>query len=326
MNFEIKSPDPLNVLCSTKKVLEKSRFVEINSLALKKLSVAVLRRMNEGMEDAESAFGASRGISENAQLIFIEDSVNFCFWAEKDKPKWSVEWPKGKIVTGGWYGLVACFERSLSKSNKILDAKYLSDISEQDVEKLFKSSNSVEIPLLGKRMANLQEAGKVLVNKFDGHFSNLIETSNFDAIEIVKNVAKYFPSYRDTAKLDGQEIYLYKRAQIVAHDSSYIYGEKIKNINLLTAFADYKLPQIFRSFGVFRYNKDLADRVDNYVLIPAGSREEIEIRSATVWGIELIRQMLGKYTAGQIDNAIWLISQDQSKQEKPYHRTYTIFY
>jgi hypothetical protein len=82
---------------------------------------------------------------------------------------------------------------------------------------------------------------------------------------------------------------------------------------------------MLREFGVIEYSKNLAERIDNLILIPSGSIEEIEIRAATIWGIELIRQKLGKYSAREIDNALWFLSQDQIGR-KPFHRTYTIYY
>ena len=41
--------------------------------------------------------------------------------------------------------------------------------------------------------------------------------------------------------------------------------------------------------------------------------------------IEFLKQKLKKFTSGDIDNALWLISQNKSGV-KPYHRTYSIYY
>ena len=50
----------------------------------------------------------------------------------------------------------------------------------------------------------------------------------------------------------------------------------------LTVFADYKLPQVLRRLGVLRYAPHLAERIDRLKPLEAGSREEGEIRAATV--------------------------------------------
>jgi len=105
---------------------------------------------------------------------------------------------------------------------------------------------------------------------------------------------------------------------------------ELKNLDKLTAFADYKIPQILRNMGIIEYTKELAERIDNYELIEKGSEEEIEIRAATIWATELIKQELQKkdrfITASHVDSMLWNRSQTKTKGEKPYHRTLTIAY
>lgn len=330
MNLKIIKDDPLKILYSTKYVLENAKFVEINEKAIDKITKVLEKRLKKGLVEAEYGLGATGDFNKDVQLVFIEDVVNFCFWAEKDKAKWQVEWPKGNIINGGWYGLKACFERALAEKVPILDAKYLANIKLKEVKHFFRSSNATVIPLIEKRWENLLEAGKVLLKKYNGKFINVIENSNFDTINLVQEIYENFNSFKDIATYNGRKVYFLKRAQIVANDISYLskFDKKgnLKNLDKLTAFADYKLLQMLREFDVLVYSKGLAQKVDNYVLIPAGCKEEIEIRAANIWAIELIRQQIPEFSAGQIDNALWLISQDQSKVEKPYHRTYTIYY
>jgi hypothetical protein len=88
--------------------------------------------------------------------------------------------------------------------------------------------------------------------------------------------------------------------------------------------ADYKLPQIIREYKAIEYDKELADKLDSYELIEAGSQEELEIRAATVWVCEIISEELS-VSAGLVDRAIWWLGREV-KAEHPYHRTYTIFY
>ena len=86
------------------------------------------------------------------------------------------------------------------------------------------------------------------------------------------------------------------------------------------------MSQILRSFDVIKYSDELSNKVDNYIEIAHDSEEEIEIRAATIWSVELIRQQIPDLTAGEIDNTIWLMSQSMQGQVKPYHRTRTIYY
>ena len=330
MNLKITTPDPFNVLASTKFVLENAKSVKINEEKIKDLIKPVKAQINKGTTLATASVGSLRDYKKDCQLVLVENSVNFCFWAEKDKEKWQVEYPKGNIVNGGWFGLEACFKRSLEKNESILSAEFLGALTLDDIEKFFQSSNNITIPLLQERHKNLGEVGEVLFNKYDGQFMNLLEESSFDTIKIVKNVYENFSSFKDISKYMGEDVYFFKRAQITANDIDIVLAEnkkiKIKNDDVLSAFADYKLPQILQMFGVLEYSEELAEKVDNFVLITKDSKEEVEIRAATIWGIELIRQKIPEYKSSQIDNAIWLFSQEKQKEAKPYHRTYTIYY
>ena len=210
------------------------------------------------------------------------------------------------------------------------DATYYAQISLEQTQALFKSSNKHSIPLLKERQQNLREAGQILKEKFKGKFINVLEKSDWDAVKLVKLVFENFPSFYDVTTFNNQPVYFFKRAQIIAEDITYFKKQdqraNLKNLNQLTAFANYKIPQILRAFDVIQYHPDLATKIDNEQTIKKDSPEEIEIRAATIWGVELLRQALkGKYSAIEIDNTLWVMSQD-SASLPPYHRTRTIFY
>ena len=94
----------------------------------------------------------------------------------------------------------------------------------------------------------------------------------------------------------------------------------------LTIFADYKLPQVLRHYGVLAYSPALAN---NATLIPPGDPREVEIRAATIIACERLRAVLAQAgintLATQID---WNHLGQAAKKEamRPYHRTRTIFY
>jgi hypothetical protein len=98
----------------------------------------------------------------------------------------------------------------------------------------------------------------------------------------------------------------------------------------LTAFADYKLPQVLRHLGIFGYAENLAQKVDQEVNLEPSSPEEVEIRANTIWAVELIRRelvRLGKrFRAFEIDWILWNLGQRAEFRKKPYHRTLTIYY
>lgn len=311
--------DRLDVLSSTKTILDRSEFVKINKHKLEELSSKVKKRIKEGLPDRDEEFFSLGKYEDDVQVVFLENVVNFCFWAEKGKEKWKAEF-NGKEDDGA-SALRIVFERAISDKMPILNADHLEKLTLKDTKELFKPSNGIEIPLIEKRHENLVEAGRILNEYFKGQFTNLIKESNYDAVEIAKNTVKYFKSFNDS--YNG--INFYKRAQLNAYDIAEIPdGQKIVNTEGLTAMADYKLPQLLRFLGVLEYSEELANKIDDWELIKAGSREELEIRSATIWAIELVSERLG-ITVGLADRAIWWLSRELDINQL-YHRTYSIYY
>ena len=78
------------------------------------------------------------------------------------------------------------------------------------------------------------------------------------------------------------------------------------------------------------YAPALAEQVDSYTPIQHDSEEELEIRAATVWAVELLRRALARRgierPASAIDYRLWEASQAADPQMRPYHRTSTIYY
>ncbi len=321
-NEETKPADPFGILASTEEVMRRARHVSIDSDKISAAAERVRQRLEAGLEKPETSFGSTGRYEDDCQLVFLLDSVNFCFWPDATKPKWRVN------GTGGWYSLVNCFARSSKRGIPILDAAYLSNLPIKDARAIFLGDNGVEIPMLTERANNLREAGKVLAEKFGGRFINALQNADFDVVEIVRMLYENFSSFRDEAVYDNKSVRFLKRAQICAMDLSYVAkgsGRRITNTDRLTAFADYRLPQILRHYGALVYASALAESVDNCREIKAGSRDEIEIRAATVQAVERMRRRLVGHTAAEIDNALWLLSQ-QVADLKPHHRTRTINY
>lgn len=332
LELKILTPDPLNILTSTREVVIQAKQATLSDFHQHAIEILIpiikpkLQRVSQTPDVTRF-----KGLidTQKAQRVFLESAVNFSFWAKSKWHKWRTD-REGELLDGG-FGMMACFDRALAEGVPILDADYLAELNPQQTEALFQSSNRNQIPLLQARRSNLQEAAQVLTQKYQGQFINLVEAAGFDAVEIVKRLATNFPSFRDGADYHGLEVSFLKRAQLCAYDTSVVLGpDKITNLEALTAFADYKLPQVLRSKGVLAYSVRLSDWIEQQKEIFPGKDEEIEIRAATVWGVELIRQALAdkkeKYSAAQIDNALWLMGQDLPKDIQPYHRTRTIYY
>lgn len=311
--------DALKVLSTTKPFVDFPKHVQIDYQALDGLVQKVKDRLDATLPERDEEFFSLGDYQKDVQVVFLENVVNFCFWAEKGKEKWKVKFNGSE--DDGASALRLVFERAIHDGVPILDAEYLSKLTLDEVKKIFRPSNGIEIPLLQKRHENLVEAGKILLERFDGLYSKLIDDTNYDAILITRATIDNFGSFDDSY----EGVNFYKRAQLNAFDIAQIpSNHKITNTESLTAMADYKLPQLLRFMEVLKYTKDLSMKIDNWELIEPGSRAEIEIRSATIWAIELVSQKL-RISAGLADRAIWWLSREININQL-YHRTYSIYY
>ncbi len=313
--------DPLQIRKSTFEVIKKANLVSINIDKIKKLTFFIKNKIEIKDTLNIEQFGSS---NPTPQLIFVLDALNFCFWAKKNEEKWTVEYPKGNFVSNGWFALVNSVQRALSEGIPLLDAGYLQNITLKEAEYIFRSSNQTSIPLLNKRVEILNEIGQVLIKNYNGNIYNFLVKNGLDAKEILINLIKEFPSFQDYSEIGGKRINFYKRAQIFVYDLSFLPKLKIKNLDCLTIFADYKIPQILRAFGVLEYVPSLKEKIDNYEILTSGSQEEIEIRASTIWAGELIAFFSG-FLPPQVDNVLWKASQSL-RDVSPYHRVLTTAY
>lgn len=330
--LQIMTPDPFNILASTKEVMDNAKHVSLNRGAVEQNSKRIGEYLKEHHDFPDHGHRLTGNFETDVQLIFFESMMGFCFWSLPGQPKWAIEMPDGEKVDG-WYGVCAAFQRAHNEGVPVTDAKFISHAGKKEVQNIFHSATSAQIPLVDERVRILNENAAILQKHFDGKATNFITATGRDAIKLFEMLIKYFPSYRDVAKYNGREVIFLKIAHLLALDLEYRLTTQsrrpfLKNFDKLCVFADYKLPQLLRHFGILEYDESLSQMVDSFEVIPAGSPEEIEIRSGAIWGVELLRQLLPSYSAAQVGHVIWLMSQDQKLQSqiKPYHRTYSTFY
>ncbi len=317
------------ILDSIKPVIQNSKHIHINSGAIIDFSKIVVQKDLEGLEYTKETFAENTSEEEYIAYGVVYNSLNFFYWGE---PKWTV------IIDGenfdGSSGMHKALNRAIKQGFPILDSNFLSKLSEKDFQTIL--AGNVEIPFFKERLNLLRDLGKIVSDKFSGSFTNIIKKGNGDAVEIVKVLVTDLPSiFNDVANYHGHEIKFYKRAQLVPAHLFDLKNLGLISINLtgygeLTAFADYKVPQLLRKFKILEYSEDLANRIDKKIEIPAGSDEEIEIRANTIWAVELVaRQLKSRFpqaNAAKVDGIFWFKGQVKSPDDKPYHRTRTIWY
>lgn len=318
------------IIKSIKPIIDNSSFISIDDRAIDFFVDSITKEESEKSE-FDNAPAIPNPSEENyIGFAIVYNSLNFCYWGN---PKWTVN-IDGKDYDGS-YGLVQAMIRGLKNGYNFLDPNYLTNLASEDFSAVLKGNT--EIPLFNERLNYLRKLGEIMNQKFNGSWFNVIKKGNYDAVEIVNVLVNDFPEiYKDESLIDGNVVKFHKRAQIVCayidHDlyKTRAVSIKLSNIDQLTAFADYKVPQALRKLGILEYAQSLADKIDNMVLIEKDSREEIEIRANTIEAIERAtikaKKRFPEISASRIDGIIWFRGQKKSPDDKPYHRTLTTAY
>ena len=332
--MEAKSifPNPCTyVKESTYKIIPLMEYVKIDDDNLQKLVNDLLNDKNSLKYPrwSESHFDSTSVPLETLlRYIFTIDTLNYCFW-----PNEGFE----------YYSLAKNLYETLNKDKKFFDIENLINITpEQLKENVFKG----DFNLINERVRMIKEVFTIIKNNYKGSCIIFVKECNKDATKLVKKIIDEFCCFRDQAIYNGEQIFFYKRAQILVSDIYLAYldiKEAKKNneendiinftketISQLTMFADYRVPQILRAKGILKYDKHLSDLVDNNKELPHGCKEEIEIRAATIQSVEQIKNALKENgrDAMSIECDVYLWEEGEKIKDKvePHHRTLSIFY
>ncbi len=314
------------ILESLQPVLAQSEHVRLDLEALSRFSREIVTA-KPGAPAWDSAYHFNDGTEKTVAYVLVLDALNFCFWGD---PRWEIFYDDEKL--SGYVALAAALKRAIAEKIPITDARFLSDISEKRLSQILRGEGRLH--LWEKRLEILRETGATLLKKYQGQAHYLVEAAQQSAVKLVQLLSQDFPSFRDEATYKGKTVLFYKRAQILAAD---LYGAfhgrrwgAFDDLDQLTAFADYKLPQVLRHIGILQYGPSLAENIDRQELLAPGSPEEIEIRAHTLWAVELLQRALAAqnypWRAYEIDWLLWNLGQDDAYRVKPYHRTITIYY
>jgi hypothetical protein len=332
LTLTLPARDPLGVLRSTLPVVEQARQVRLD---LERIEALAARWAQGGwrLPPWYTELHFNDGTERTLNWMLLVDAMNFCFWGEPGQPRWAVEY-KGETYNG-YMAEAASLMRALDEGFPVWDAAYLADLREADLRQVFRPApGTPEIPLFQERLANSREVGRVLLERYGGQFARAVEAAGRNAVALAWRIIEDFPSFNDVSTYAGAEARFYKRAQICVADIAGTFGGEgwgaLSDLDQLTIFADYKLPQVLRHEGILVYSVDLAERIDRLELLPPGSPAEVEIRAATIWAGELLRRVLGAHgiaaLASEIDYYLWTVSQTMPADVRPYHRTRTIYY
>ena len=84
---------------------------------------------------------------------------------------------------------------------------------------------------------------------------------NKSALKLIDLVVEDFPCFKDEANYKGKIVAIYKRVQILVSDLHYFFGSdglgNFEDLDSLTIFADYRVPQVLMYFEAVSYSDEL---------------------------------------------------------------------
>ncbi len=263
--------------------------------------------------------------------FLVLDSINYMYFEVETGQVFS----KGASVGAG---LVA--ERLTAHWQEISRPGYLANLTEATAAQLFKAD--VPLPALQKRVAHLRAVGAFLDAHHGENWSQWLQQfpRALDlALYIRRNIAGFDDPFVKRAQLFvGMLVGRFSaRPELPAG---------MKNLSGMTVYADYILPMVMYRMGVLQYSKDLETHIRNGDIVPAGSREENEIRAATLIAAQQLLQALNateRYKTQPLsilalDAALWLQGGEVRfpgsempaavfvNGEIPHHKTVTTYY
>ena len=244
------------IIESNKYVIENAKYIQINKDEIKKFANGI-QEVNIKNWLYNSPYNL---LDENVEtiitfLLYFE-AIDFSLWGS---PKWQIETINGK--EDGSMALMFAMLRYI-RENKSFDS-----MTKENFKEYLKGN--VEIPLFEERFKIIKNVNNVVNETFSGDFYNAIYNLTNDE-ELFKFIIDNFEDFKDIRTYEGKKIYFYKLAQLLTSDILHI-REKKENIKVdcshLVGCSDYKIPQGLRALKLVKYNKELADIVDNKVEI-----------------------------------------------------------
>eukprot|EP00164_Ancoracysta_twista_P006628 GFYU01009259.1.p1 GENE.GFYU01009259.1~~GFYU01009259.1.p1 ORF type:complete len:340 (-),score=44.53 GFYU01009259.1:467-1486(-) len=333
------------VLDSARAIAEGSVDAKVESAGVERSAKFILDNLDRNPYSFENWTAHPLNPSEvndrTIEWIFVVDTWNYSFWNEDDSNPWTVKY-KGESYTGYW-AMVAAVNRAIDEGTDLTNAAIYKDITREEVAHIFRSETTAQVPMLDQRVESLHSVGKVLVERYGSCFRNVVEQAGGSAGKLLQMIVETIPTYNDIQTIQGKEVYFYKRAQILIADVWACYAGKglgrFDDIDVITMFADYRVPQMLRHIEAISYSPHMNEVLSSQKEMASGDRLEMEIRGCSIWSVELIRQKLASLMeerglAGSSMNSIMLdfFLWDYAKEHQgemrhiPIHRIRSIFY
>ncbi|MEB3283668.1 MAG: queuosine salvage family protein [Candidatus Sericytochromatia bacterium] len=310
-------------------VMRHARWVSIEKRGIEQAADEILRR-KLSVPGWNDRWHFTEGTWRTAHYLLVLDALNFSFWAPAGTTRWGIEY-EGTFLRGYW-ALAAALKRAIESGLPLYEAEFMASCTAEQLAQILAGQG--EIPLFEARLAHLHEVGQTLLGRWNGQFAQLIASCEQSAVKLSQRLPQEFPNFLDESPYRGRHVRLAKRAQILPAD---LWGAferqglgQFNDMDQLTAFADYKVPQVLEALGILRYAPALVAKLEAGEELAPHSEEEVEIRAATLAGVEELRDALAQrgrpLTSVEVDWILWELGLSADQRFKPYHLTRTTAY
>ncbi len=310
---------------SCKAVAEQAAYVQIDLSAIR--SYASWLPLDETARFSPDPSCHYLGHGDDTAAFFITlNAINF--------GSGYFPWLRKRNGLSGYF-TVASFLNDHFNQHGPFSAQQLAEITAEQCIHIFHQEDTAgpALELMELFAGALKELGTYLLDHFSGTCRELVESAGNSAEKLVKLLAG-LTFYNDTAFYRGINVMFFKRAQITAADLFLAFNGqgpgRFDDIDRLTIFADNLVPHVLRLDGILRYDDSLLSRIEREEDLPAGSREEIEIRACAVHAVELLvgelKQSGRKVNSMVLDQFLWNRGHLPEFKSHPRHRTRTVYY
>lgn len=309
-------------------------------------------------EMAEQRFGIPdwrmpNVLPENHQAflshLVYSTAINFGF-TEINKPHRRFRITDETGVHFGSQAMCRCLYRHFGE--KPIPAERMAAIVSSEAYSRWIFRGDTPMPMLPQRRALLRETAHTMLEKFDDEPENILRSGNWLAtsnnlnilsvLDVLENdFPKTFGLDRSYLRDDLQHSWplpFSKRAQLflmiyqgrASHSNSAL--PLLANGDLVGPISDSAVPNALRSLKILEYSPDLQKMIDEQVELPSGSRQELEIRMATVVAMKMMLEAVNaeraaanrpKITLLELDNLLWRMGRNE---KTPCHLTRTTAY
>lgn len=214
-------------------------------------------------------------------------AVNFCYFPDPGEPRWWVISDSGEVVgvDDEANAMTSCLRDTWAARGGFASGAYLAALSDEAVAEIFKPAPEAGVlPMLPERAVALRKIGAALVAA--GGAAAFVAAAEGSALRFAGLLGEHgFLDQRDGASYGvAQPLCFFKRAQLCAAslNGAGMPGYTFDDIDSLTVFSDYRLPQLFAKHEILHLTAHLAVTVKAELPVDENSAQEVELRAATV--------------------------------------------